>query len=475
MPPLFASFLIVGFVMWLLYRDVRSNPGVSKALWIPVAWAFIIASKPISCLLDPSRDLGSTEYLEDSLLDKGLFLFLIIAGVVVLVRRRLNWNQLFAWNRLLFLFFAYLALSIVWSEDPMVAAKRWVKDAGNLVMVMVILSDKDAYASFRSFLARCAYLLLPLSVLVVKYYPHISNQYSVWTGQSFCVAITTNKNTLGIDLFVCGLSLFWMLLKDSELPQRHGQKLKSALYVLLLLMTLWLLIKAKSSTAVTCGILGAGILFAARIESLRRHFKSLGAYACLAGVIVGLVYVSGLWDMVIQQFAASVGRDASFHGRTAIWQALLKQDVNPVIGVGYSSFWTPKRMQKISEGYHYLLNEAHNGFLETYLNSGVVGVVLLVGLLISAAGRIRNDVVRRGSYASLSLAFVLAALFYAISEAIFNRLSLMWFVLLLVIVQYPARQRKRVESRVSQGREDAASTASGQRNTPVQDVPLPAT
>ena len=51
-------------------------------------------------------------------------------------------------------------------------------------------------------------------------------------------------------------------------------------------------------------------------------------------------------------------------------------------GTGYYSFWQGNRLRQVSDGFMSDLNESHNGYLETYLNSGYIGVVLLVVLLL---------------------------------------------------------------------------------------------
>ena len=88
--------------------------------------------------------------------------------------------------------------------------------------------------------------------------------------------------------------------------------------------------------------------------------------------------------------------------------------------------------------YHYLLNEAHNGYLETYLNTGLLGVFLLLGVLGSAAHRIKKQVLAGDPCGPLRLAFLASIVFYGMSEAIFNRLSFLWLVILLSLLSLPA-------------------------------------
>src|SRR5262245_18081421 len=103
MPVYIPVLLFAGFSLWLLFREAkRSNH--SGPLWIPVVWACIIASKPISLWFGTAGDVVGP--YQDSFLDKALLTFLISSGVLVLVRRRIKLRQVIAGNKWLFLFFA---------------------------------------------------------------------------------------------------------------------------------------------------------------------------------------------------------------------------------------------------------------------------------------------------------------------------------------------------------------------------------
>ena len=433
MSPTLAAFACAAFVLWLFYRDAKKHEG-SAALWLPFVWACIIGSQPVSFWLGTGGMDG-----EDTMLDKGVFLFLIIAGCVVLSKRRPDWGRMVSRNQWLVIFFVYLGLSIVWSDNPFTAFKRWIKDVGNIIMVLVILSEKDPIVAIRLFLSRCVYLLIPLSVVVVKYYPWLSVDYDHWSFKQVIHGISNNKNTFGMTLFVSALSLFWMWFEDRKDPVRRKDKTKKVIYIALMLMTAWLLMKARSSTALVCSVMGAGIVWGLQFAAVRARVSRLGAYAAAACGTVLVLQMSGLWDMLITAFAHMVGRDPSFHGRTAIWQSLLKEDINPLLGTGYYSFWSKERAARISAKYFYTLNEAHNGYLETYLNSGVIGLVLLLLVLFFAMKWVKREVVAGAPFGAFRLAIFVAALFYAMSEAIFNRLTLMWFILLLTLIDFPKR------------------------------------
>ena len=433
MPPTVALACCLLFILWLFIRDGKRRE-VSTALWIPLTWAFIICSKPLSFWFgsgDPSESVEGE--IEGRPFDRFVFLLLIAAGLFVLAKRGLKWSRFFRENRWVGIYFLYFGLSALWSDYSFVSFKRWIKDFGNIVMVLVVLSEERPLEAVKALLARCAYLLIPLSALVIKYYPDIGRYYDQWTYQPYFRGFAADKNLFGMCVFVCGLSLFWLFLELRAPNGRRKDKHESYTYLFLLVIATWLLTKTRSSTALTCTLLGCLIVAGMRFPTIRSKANRLGAYSI--GVVVLVLFLHTALDLggILVQL---LGRDLTLTGRTDIWAMLLKEPINPLIGEGFSSFWMGDRVDRLSEKYFYHLNEAHNGYLETYLNGGLIGLGLLLVVLASAAKNIQRQVVLGSSFGALRLAFLLSIVIYGVTEAVF-RFGPLWFLLLLLILQWP--------------------------------------
>ena len=351
---------------------------------------------------------------------------------------------LFRNNRLLVIFFIYLGISVLWSDYPFVSFKRWIKDLGNIVIVLVVLSDNNPVAAVRFLLARCCYLILPLSIVLIKYFPNLGRSYDIWVGTAVYTGVTTDKNMLGMTLFGCALSLVWMLLQRDR--RRTGLKGRLDCFVLLLMggMAAWLLHQAHSSTALLCTVIGALIIWLTRFRGVRAHIGVYGTSLVVILVALNLVV------NVPEALTGIIGRDLTLTGRTDIWSALLQEGTDPLLGAGYYSFWMGDRVARLSANFFYSLNEAHNTYLETYLNSGWIGVVLLGALLLSAGTWIKQEAMKSDSFGAFRLACFFPMLFYGVTEAFMNRLGIVWFLFILVIIRYPksipVETRKRVVS-----------------------------
>jgi O-antigen ligase len=80
------------------------------------------------------------------------------------------------------------------------------------------------------------------------------------------------------------------------------------------------------------------------------------------------------------------------------------------------------------------LNEAHDGYIEVYLNLGWIGVCLISLVLISGYRRAVAAFRLNPSIGGLMLAYIIAAAVYSITEAGFRMLDPVWIFLLLAVV-----------------------------------------
>lgn len=427
--------------------------------------------------------------MQGSPLDAGVFLLLIISGFLVLLRRRVAWGEIILANRWLFAFFLYWLLSAMWTDFAFVLFKRWIKDFGNIIMVLVILSEKDYVAAIRAVFARYIYFAVPLSVLFIKYIPEWGRYYNHWTWEPVYIGVTDDKNALGALVFISGLYLMWDLVEIrtkipvgisevSKLPvsswvaisehtrnpprtvtsnqwRFHSPAVISAgdsaiidsstsridwadlaSRALLVLMVIWLIGKADSSNALVCLFLGIGTIFV-----MRRSFNKglvlvryLGTYTLILTFLILILYS---FPEILGALLEMLGEDMTLTGRTDLWSDLLKEPINPFLGAGYQSFWIGSSGERMWTKFAFHPNQAHNGYLETYLNGGLIGLCLLIAVIFSAGRNLKKELLSRSWVSTILFSFFVTAVFYNWSEALFNKLSPVWFTLLMATVKFP--------------------------------------
>ena len=74
-------------------------------------------------------------------------------------------------------------LAILWSDFQFVAFKRWIKILGHPIMALVVLTDPDPIEALRRLFKRAAFVLVPMSILFIKYFPEYGRGFDQWTGE----------------------------------------------------------------------------------------------------------------------------------------------------------------------------------------------------------------------------------------------------------------------------------------------------
>src|SRR5262249_20811158 len=80
-----------------------------------------------------------------------------------------------------------------------------------------------------------------------------------------------------------------------------------------------------------------------------------------------------------------------------------------------------------------------NTYLETYLNSGLIGLGLLLAVLLSSAIRIKQEAMKSESFGAFRFGCFVPLLLYGVTEAYMNRLGFPWLLLILVTMHYPKK------------------------------------
>jgi len=439
-----ASILCALVVVGLFFFDRDTEVRVSKALWIPTMWVLIIGSRPITSWLQmqPSSSLVE-QYSEGSPVDAVFYGVLILAGLLVLNRRSRAIRSLLRENGPLLLFFLFCVLSILWSDHPFVALKRWIKAIGDLVMVLVMLSDSRPDAAVKRLLSRAAFILLPVSVLFILFYPKLGSSYNPADRITMYFGVTTFKNMLGMTCLVCGLGSLWSLIGAFESATMRHRTRHMIAHGAVLVMAVWLIVTADSMTSLACLLLGAAIML---ICAQRWLESSPDNVHVIVGSTVGLAFFA----VFIQTAGALLhilGRNTTLTGRIAIWKAVLSLHTNPFIGMGFESFWLGNRLESIWVLNEKGIQEAHNGYIEVYLNLGWAGVILLM-VLFYTGYRHLFEVYRRDPHAGLlKVSFFAVCAMYSMTEAGFRMMSIIWFAFLLAIAGLPEKQQLKAKQR----------------------------
>jgi exopolysaccharide production protein ExoQ len=433
--------LLASFLLVMVFLRWSKDPEDSLALWLPVIWLFLVSSRLPSIWLGVTTATSAVAASEEgNALDRTVYLALLATALWVLARRRINWSEFLARNSVLVLFVAFTLLSVAWSDYLYVSFKRWVRDLNPYAMAIVVLSEPSPLMAISAVIRRVSYIVLPLSLLLIKYYPGMGIVYDEWTGRPMAVGVATGKNTLGLICLVAILFFFWDTL--GRWPERKSptEKLILVANVTSIAIAWRLFMFVDSATARGCLIIGCVIILVVRSKWARANRRLFTMV--IPAVIIGYILLESVFDLSAM-VAGLLGRDPTLTGRTETWKVLLQMQTNPLIGLGYGSLWTGDRMASIMRSLNTsYLNETHNGYLDIYLTLGFVGLVLCVGFLLSSYRKICRQIVVSPHYAAFAVSFWVVAVLYNVTETAVSG-TLVWSVLLFFTIVVPRTEHAR--------------------------------
>jgi exopolysaccharide production protein ExoQ len=432
MAPNIALTFCILFIIFLFIIDLKRDTHTSSALWLPFVWFIICGSRLPSQWLnlnEPSREI---DYLmSGDPLDRIFYILFIFLGLVILSQRHLSISKIFKNNFWLMLLIAYAGVSILWSDFMFVSFKRWIRNVVHILMVLIIITEPSPIESLKTIIRRCAYVLIPLSITFIKYFRDIGVTYSPWGEGPLYIGATLGKNALGRLCLITGLCFSIDILINK---QRFLKKKEVLINLVLLSMIGWLFIKANSATSAVSFMLGIFIFLSLKRSYFRRNIGK--AVIIIIIIIITLQMSFDFYDYLV----ILLERDVTLTGRTELWQDLIAMTHNSLFGVGYESFWLGDRMQYLwdKKQYWWHPSEAHNGYLEIYLELGIIGIALLIAVIFSSYKKLSEAVLVDFESGRFMMTFFFIALFYNMTEAAFKGVHLMYFIFLIVIVKYPS-------------------------------------
>jgi len=301
-------------------------------------------------------------------------------------------------------------------------------------MALVILTEDRPYEAIGVILRRLAFLLLPLSVLFIKYYPHLGKAYHM--GQPMFTGVAGQKNGLGQICLFSGIYFCWDLLQNRREGIESGRRLHYSIYLILLPMIAWLLYMANSATSLACMIVTICLLLVGRLPVVAREPRRILTLCIACVVLFGIMeFFFDVKDTLITM----LGRSPDLTTRVPMWEELFAMVKNPIVGYGWESFWLGARLEIVCERWG--VRNAHNGYLETYLNLGLIGLFFLIGWIVFGLRKVSRHLGIDYPAAMLRLCFIAVFVLYNWTEASFCGVNNIWMIFILGTIAVPGNTR----------------------------------
>jgi O-antigen ligase len=213
--------------------------------------------------------------------------------------------------------------------------------------------------------------------------------------------------------------------------------LRRALGTTIAVIATVLLFLSDSKTALGLAFL---VPFLAKLTLIAKKKMRISLAIILLSIPFCYAMLSSVSNFNIYRISYMLYGDSTFTGRTFIWDfAQYEIARRPLLGWGYQSFWlvgpdAPSVVE--APGWVKTMPTAHNGYYDTLLEMGYVGLALLVTFIIATLHAIGRVAERDPARAWLMLSFVLYFIIYNFLESIWMRsFEFLWVTFAIVAAE----------------------------------------
>jgi O-antigen ligase len=386
-----------------------------------LAFVFAAIVAPLTIM---GCDLDDTACLLEPRPENKIFWPLLAAISTILVMR--NFSRLTFPPHIvcLFAYLAFAGASVLWAFKPELAFIRFAQQ----VMIVTSVVLPALLAARATDLMRGLFLCFAIAALLnlafVMGRPPIDFKFATWGYPGYF----SGKNYLGQ---LAGVAL---LLSLYEAYHRGGRRVFGVIFAVLAIV---LLIMSNSRTSMVLAVLAPMLALA---TLLVRKATRISPAILLFSIPLCYFVFATITGFTVNRLSFMLVGDSTFTGRTIIWDFLHTQIAkSPFVGWGYQSFWLvgPDGPGVLgAPGWVKDMPNGHNGYLDTTVEMGYVGLILLlifIGATLHAVGRLAD---RDFARAWLVLSLVLSIIITNGLESLWMRgFEMMWVVFLILVAE----------------------------------------
>lgn len=264
-------------------------------------------------------------------------------------------------------------------------------------------------------------------------------------------------------------SAFYVLTLARIWKDKSEPFIKKGYHIMVLLFSLFILAGSSSSRSSTSvGVFMLGVMITFGLNGVKHNIKTIRSFLVVtfliilfANLMTNLVVRKSLFEVVVGAF----GRDVTLTGRTPLWDVLLKLGARkPLHGAGYSGFWISSDSMPLRYMFDWIPDTAHNGYIDLYVNIGLIGLVFLIGMIVIGYLKMEQAVDEDFNLGRFRIVFLVMNLIYNITESNWiYPTNLLWFIFVLINIDvrgiYPSSQ---IDTKVDEKEVGAVPNRKGQ-------------
>jgi exopolysaccharide production protein ExoQ len=311
-------------------------------------------------------------------------LALLAASAIVFAR---HWGTVLALlrqlNRFFIVFLVLVPLSVLWSISPPDTMARCVTTLSVVFVWIAICVASWEPQRFQNLLRPIITFVVLGSILFVMISPELAIEVGEGTLKDAWRGLASQKNGFG------QLASFGFIL---WLHGRLARQVKTWQAILFGGCSAACVLFSRSSTSLLASIFAA--IFLLMLLRAPPTWRRAMPYLIAAFASIVMTYALAILkllpglEILLRPITALTGKDMTFSNRSVIWDIIKEHiEFSPYIGSGYGAYWigpvpTSPSYTFLGRMYFYP-NEAHNGYLEIVNDLGFLGLIVLMGYLIS--------------------------------------------------------------------------------------------
>jgi exopolysaccharide production protein ExoQ len=344
----------------------------------------------------------------------------------------------------LFAYLAFAGASVLWAFSPQSSFVRFDQE----VMIVASIILPAMLAAQTADMMRALFLCFAFALILNACFVLAGSSTIVIYGSAMVnigyQGYFAGKNYLG----ECAAVAFLLSIHEMLSPGR-----RRALGIIVFVIAIVLVFLSDSKTAFGLAFLSP---FLAAVTLMVRKLTRVSVAIILLSIPLCFTLLSSVSNLNFERISYMLYGDSSLTGRTIIWDFADSEIArSPLVGWGYRSFWlVPNSPSSGAPGWVKMMPNAHNGYIDTKLELGYVGLAFLVAFLIAtlhAVGRVAD---RDPARARLVLSLALFIILYNFFESLWMRgFEFLWLVFLIVAAEigrywqpFPVRAAHRLRS-----------------------------
>jgi len=403
-----------------------SQPKPKHSLWeiLFAVLVLFLATDAVIPLLQMKREIVFNP-VEGNITLQALWLSIYMITALLLL---FHWRQMVPIVRQNYWVLSLIGLafiSIAWSEVPMMTLRRSIALLGTTafgIYLAIRYSPMELLKLLAGVLGLIAVLSLGFVLLLPEYALHEDGN---WRG------IYINKNFLGSMMSLAAITWLVYFLCTSKVH---------LVAVGFCGFSVALLLLSNSITSIFILLMLLSVLVLYGLFQWPR-MRNPGPVILIVLTVLGLTIML-VTNLDILLFA--LGRNETLSGRTELWKAIgevIQQ--RPWTGYGFGAFWLGSEGMSgyIGQLLHWYPGHAHNGFLDIWLQLGLVGVILFTITLIRNLFKALILAWReKGLVSMVPLLLLLFMTLHNITESTFMKQNnFFWILFTVVTVQLGIR------------------------------------